>query len=456
MNRTVKEKKNIDLELCSTNFVNSISSLRNFVTRIGFLAFQEDMMMILELGANMSSLFGHPEDVKPLVKEVHKKEAMIKALEKGSDVDTRKINDLRLEIKEIEQTGKKRLSEIAREKLEDREILISYLNEMTKFAKKSPVQNHLLNVGALTTLLSIFENFIGKLIRFYYFKFQDALPSDARVLTLAELKAMENIEDAIDFIISKEVEAILRTSIEDQLSFFEKKLKIDFTHLSHDLKSLSEIFQRRNLLVHNRGVVNNIYLQKVDKDIAIKYGVRIGQTLIVKEDYILTAIDKILTTGLFISQSCWRKWNKDERTIADETVLEILNDALLDENYELVISISKFFPSFKFNTDQACKYCSINVAIALKQLNKIDEMEQFLSTLDWSSAAIKFDLALKALRNQTLELVNLIPKAISIGDIKRSDLAEWPLFKEFRCTEEYSEVLAKISKQQVPQMPTTM
>lgn len=440
-----KDKNRIDMGFNSHNFVNSVYSLRNFAVKIGSIASKEDENIIKSFSENLANHLGITDHLKQLNEEMLKKQELLESLDKNDENNKSIIDELKLEIEKEQAKTNSEIKDIINKNFENDTIKNLVLKELIKVTKKSPSHSNLLRVGALTTLLSIFENLFSELIRFFYYKYPNALPSDARVLTLTELKAMGSIEEAEIFITSKEVESILRGSFEDQIAFFEKKIKIDISSLSNMMDSLTEIFQRRNLLVHNGGIVNNIYLNKVIKDLSDKYNAKLGLPLKVTESYLLESIDIILLTGLLISQLCWRKWQKEEKEKADDIVLDILYDALIDENYELNISISKFFSCIEFSSDYICKVASINVAIALKQLNRINEMENLLAALDWSSASLKFEIALKALRNQTVELVDLIPKAISIKELSSSVLLDWPLFKEFRLTTEYRDILNIIS-----------
>lgn len=192
----------------------------------------------------------------------------------------------------------------------DPETARSLLHAIASMAKRSPGQGPLLRRGALTTLLSFFEVLVSDLIQLFYSINPAALPADQK-LSLADLRELGSIEEAEESLASREAEKVLYRSLEDQLGHFSKELCVNLRPLDPELASFVEIGQRRNLLIHNNGVVNRQYLSRVADELIEEYEIEQGETLRVREKYLTAAIDTIYVVGLTLVQLCWRTWDKD-------------------------------------------------------------------------------------------------------------------------------------------------
>ena len=89
--------------------------------------------------------------------------------------------------------------------------------------KQAPMQGSLLRRGALVTLFSFLESLISEMIHKFYQLFPAALPAEDRMLSLADLKSIGSVEDAEKYLIAREVESILRESLESQIEYFKKR-----------------------------------------------------------------------------------------------------------------------------------------------------------------------------------------------------------------------------------------
>jgi hypothetical protein len=140
--------------------------------------------------------------------------------------------------------------------LKDPAKLDLLLKAAQSFVRGSPIQGQLTRQGALVTLVSHFERELAELIHAYYERYPQALPATDRTLTLADLRLLGSVPEAEKLIVGKEVDSVLRESLEEQLCYFKKRLKIDVASISRYQASLVELSQRRNLYVHNQGKVN--------------------------------------------------------------------------------------------------------------------------------------------------------------------------------------------------------
>src|SRR5258706_806350 len=123
---------------------------------------------------------------------------------------------------------------------------------------KTEKQKELLYKSSLINLTSTVELFLSQLLHFYFDRFPDAVGSEIKFFSLDDLKSLGSIEDAKKHLIESKVEAVLRESLEDWLRFWKERVKLSMGYMDTVRDQLIEVYQRRNLLIHNGGRVNSI------------------------------------------------------------------------------------------------------------------------------------------------------------------------------------------------------
>ena len=148
-----------------------------------------------------------------------------------------------------------------------------------------------LYTNSLISALSSVEWFFSQLLHFFYDKHPESAGVQKRTMTLTELKSFGSIEDAEKYLIDVKIDEILRGNFESWINLLKSELSLELGYLTDIKDELIEVYQRRNLFVHNGGTVNSIYLSKVDKN--QRKGVSINDRLIVDRDYLDNAICKL-------------------------------------------------------------------------------------------------------------------------------------------------------------------
>ncbi len=402
-------------------FIRNLQTIRVFNEQIGPVADEHDRTVLQQFVDSVNEILPGMEEIEGSVE--------ILADANGLDAD-----DDTPELAAEDPEEVKRLSV-------DAETFRSLMHAMASTAKRSPGQGPLLRRGALTTLTSFFEVLLSDLIQLFYSMNPTALPADTRKLSLAELRELGSVKDAEEYLVSREIDGILYESLEEQLNYFTKRLNVDLSPLNAERVFLVEVFQRRNLLIHNNGIVNRQYLSRVAPELIKEYGAEQGELLMVTEKYLTAAIDSIYVTGLTLIQLCWRYWHKDSTEDADSVVIDRLYESLVDERFDLTAKMAHRFKGIRFATDDSARRAIINHAIALKQLGQSERMEAALSSKDWSACGLGFRLALVALRDEEEAFYELLPRAIAAGELKEWHLRDWPLFISQRGTERFAEAM---------------
>jgi hypothetical protein len=293
----------------------------------------------------------------------------------------------------------------------------------------------------VNTMLSQYDAYIGGLIRTMFISKPELLNSSDKNLLFSELTKFESIDEARAFIIEKEVESVLRESHIKQFKWLENKLCIT---LRKDLPSFSdfiEITERRNLFVHCNGVVSRQYLD-VCKENGVKNinEVQLVQKLNADPAYFNKCYMVLLEIGVKLGQVIWRKLLPEDIQNADNHLNNVCYQLLIKGHNRLALNLLTFATdTIKKHHDQEI-HCimTINKALAYYLSDKKDECQKVLSKHDWTATNDKFKLAIAILHEENEKAIDLMK---SLGknnnDVNPDAYREWPLFKQFRKTDEF-------------------
>ena len=291
-------------------------------------------------------------------------------------------------------------------------------------------------------LVTYFENLIAGVLRENFTKYPQRILLNEKSVSYRMLTEVNDIEEIKNILIDQEVTNKMYESLLEWKNYFQKNLKLDIRVWEDEFDKIQEIIARRNLYVHNNGIVNNIYIKLVGD--GGKYS--IGEYLNIDREYIDNAINIIEYMGISLLIEIWLKEygdNSDEvkkitALIYDE-YLELQRWEIARHFYEICLQSSKISIAyevlFKINRWQCYKW--------LGEYEKIkNEVEEF----DVSAYLPRYTLGILALREKYKEFFEVYDTQEDIGD---EELKEWPLFKELRKSEEYMERFSDVEIKEV-------
>ncbi|WP_306090348.1 hypothetical protein [Qipengyuania flava] len=91
----------------------------------------------------------------------------------------------------------------------------------------------------------------------------------------------------------------------------------------------------------------------------------------------------------------------------------------------------------------------VNFANALKKMEKTEESEKALAELDWSAASIDFRISIAAVREDTKEVIRLLPAAVASEAISKDSVRDWPVFDWVRSDEKFQEKFLEVFGEQL-------
>lgn len=278
------------------------------------------------------------------------------------------------------------------------------------------------------------------------------LSLNEKSLTFDEISKCSNLEEAKDFLISEEIEKLLFKPLSSFLDFFEKTVfKIEFPNLKAFRQEIIEIKERRNLFIHNGGIVNTKYINCVDKKLQEKYKTEVGKKLGLNKKYLQESIDKFELIGLEILLFGSLKFQKGkEKEDAIWLINSIIYDTFAGENTNFLLgeSLSHFALSNdckKYLNQQQQDYYQLNYWQILKKQNKLDQFDKETKTYDTSSKNNLIKLCYFSLIENYTEACKYIAPSLEDGfDIELYN--QFPILTNLRKQNKAKEIIKKYKK----------
>lgn len=307
-----------------------------------------------------------------------------------------------------------------------------------KLESAERAENHidLLYTNSLISVLSSVEWYFSQLLHFYYEKYPDSSGVNKRTLTLTELKAFGSVQDAEKYLVDLKIEEILRGSFDSWVNLLSDEFKLGLNYLNDIKTDLIEIYQRRNLLVHNGGIVNSIYLSKV-KD-SQRQNIKLGCKVLVDKAYLDYAMNNLEKGFILIGAELWKKISLEDQDRAF-ILNEIVYDKLLESKWDVARSLSLFVIK-----DTKCDpidkvVAQLNYWLCEKEMDRFDHVKKEVEEANYSDKNLLLQLGLYALKIDVVNFFKTLEMALDSDQFTIELLEEFPIMKEIRKTDEYAE-----------------
>ncbi|WP_404986528.1 hypothetical protein ACI513_05505 [Chryseobacterium sp. M5] len=296
------------------------------------------------------------------------------------------------------------------------------------FNKFNRNDNHikLLYKNSLISLLSSVEWFFSQILHTYYNKFPNASGIKKKSLTFEELKRFESIEEAEKYLIDQKIEGILRSSFNDWLELLIKEFSLKINLLISEKDEINEIYQRRNLLVHNGGLVNTIYLSKVEKKYA--ENLTLSDRIDVDSKYLENSISKLHINFLLLTTELWQKIEPESPyilTILVQTSYQYFSD----KKYSIALQVCKYIEEYKSDNDEVKTFNKILLSFIFIKLDLETEAQEIIKNINITNSNSFSKLGYFSLVNDTEKFLTELPIAIKKGEFLLDFLDENPLFE---------------------------
>ncbi len=232
-------------------------------------------------------------------------------------------------------------------------------------------------------------------------------------MSFQEISALGSVEAAREYVLEKEVEAILRSSHADQFKWMENAFKLPLNKGLDCWSTFIELTERRNLFVHTDGVVSSQYIA-----VCQRYGVKLdpnlkeGEQLWVSPSYFRKATACIYEIGIKLGHVLWRKLLPDEREVADRSFINLTYELLVNEEYAMAKLLLDFaFKNFTdFSNEVGKLSLLVNWAQAYKWSGDSAKCAEIMASVDWSARSELLRLASSVLAEQWDDSAKLMRK----------------------------------------------
>lgn len=301
----------------------------------------------------------------------------------------------------------------------------------------------LLYQNALISLISAVECFLSQIIYTYYDAVPAAMSDRDKVFSFDDLKSFDSVEDARTYLIEKKVTDLMRGSFSDWISFFKKQTALSMSYLDPYMDTLIETCERRNLLIHNAGIVNSIYLSKVSSD--LRKGKKKGVKLQLTRKYLDERINYFELYSVLIVAELWKKLKPTDNQRSD-LLCDITYNHLLQSRWKIAEGLSHFMMMDKNMKETSRLIGKLNYWQSVKRQGEWDKVRSDAETEDFSAKGIPYQLGHLALLEKKKEFFDLVPDALTGKEIEIEHLREFPIFEDMRKDRRFSKYRAPVKK----------
>jgi hypothetical protein len=296
-----------------------------------------------------------------------------------------------------------------------------------------------LESSLFVSLFSAFDIFTGELLSALHMKKPALFDRLNRSVPLSIVLAASSIDMLKASVLDEEIESFRRKSYAEQFEYLESAFKVELRKFPK-WPDFIEAGQRRNLFTHCGGFVSDQYRLACQKEGYPSQKLSpLGTKLELGSKYFLPTCELMLEVGLKLGQTLWRKVLPDDLEAADTHLNSVVYEALSLQRWERAEIIGEFFANQKhLSSDLKRRMATVNYAIALKHMDKADEMRAALLRHDWSASIPEFRLAVSVLFGRNAEAYELMRAIGPKGQlIDEHAYHAWPLFFDVRAEPEF-------------------
>jgi hypothetical protein len=307
----------------------------------------------------------------------------------------------------------------------DQHSLVSLIERMRK-RTAGPSAIAIVYNSLLTQAISAFEVLVSGIVTRFYVAHPDALGTDTKEFSLAELRTFEDIDDAADALIATRVAALMFGGLDDWSAWFKKNSEENLGALAMNWSDVVEAFQRRHVVIHNGGLVSRQYLSRVPEAT-----LALGQRMPIDPAYLQNAFDQLDMLGTVLGVRAWGAWHPDERDQAAAAILQRSYESMLISRWSEAECLCSAAANFKCPAmlKEALK---VNGWNSRSELYGLEHVHAEVEAWDVSASADRFKLAKLVLLGELEEASSMADTLLERKELERGELAEWPVLRRLR------------------------
>lgn len=308
--------------------------------------------------------------------------------------------------------------------------------------------------AVLFNLISYLEQVLSDVAHVILREYPEILCLDEKAITFSDLKTFSTLDDARESLISSEVEALLFKPLDDFFGFFEKKVfKITLPNLSELKEEILEIKERRNIFVHNSGIVNTKYINSIDGVLQKKFNIKKDEKVSLTKEYLLEAIQKVELVGLEILSYAAVKFQKEKGRVdaiwlINETIYNTFSDK--EKNLFLGEKLASFLLGSgfkKYLNEQQRDYFQLNYWHILKKKGELELFKKESSKYDPSSKSHLIKLCYYSLvENYNEAFKHIVPSLSDEESFSMELYKTFPILEDLRKEKQAKEIIERFKE----------
>jgi hypothetical protein len=294
----------------------------------------------------------------------------------------------------------------------------------------------------LPTAVSAFEYLISSLIDHALETIPAILSSSEYAFTLKELESYESMQDARKALRQRKVDSLLSDGMEGWQKFFARRdVGIDLGNLTDGWPLVREFIARRNILIHNDGVVDSKYV-RVAGD-ALSREPQVGDRVFVGADYLKQRIDCVVGLGCALAYRLWVKFHPAEIGLAQQHMVDLQQEMIETQFWGAAIDIRETIADATYVCRELLIESSIHRWTGIKFGNfSTEEMRKEVSEWDISDLDEKISHAKFLLLDETEKANEALARLYSSGNLALIKVRLNPLYRGFHIPGYYDPLLS--------------
>jgi len=258
-------------------------------------------------------------------------------------------------------------------------------------------------------------------------------------ITFNDLKQCSDKGAAVDHILSKKVDSVLYGNLSNQLNFFSSEFSIGLNKRIVKWDVINEAVERRNLIVHNNGIVNRRYINNVKR---LAKGLKGGDVLSVDGPYFKNIFEEVFLAGIVLAENCWRKWRKKETERAGDILVYEAGKAIVWGGWNVAEGLCLYAKGIPLSDEIDINTIEIYYCHSLKKRGKRDKMEAELKKLRRKELEPLFMAMVCALVDDKDGFYKCVEDLAQLGKPSKESFIgyfDWPTLMDMRNDEDYEE-----------------
>jgi|GEM_PF-5375488 len=193
----------------------------------------------------------------------------------------------------------------------------------------------LVTENLLLELISIFEDFIQNVLRLLLNQRPELALSKDKQISASSLLDYEHLEQLKEKLIDDKIHKTMYRKMKSIIAFIESGFQVNFELDNEIITKLYEYKEKRNLLVHNRGIVNDLFLTSLLK-VGSKGDYTLGDRIKIDTEGVieLGMILKLIANEMFVKVTGDPplELKADPMSIESEEILNSYLDKIKDDS----------------------------------------------------------------------------------------------------------------------------